>query len=92
MGTTTLVDLVTTRPLAFWEMSVRVTTSFFLKGIFWRILTETWLAVFLDLVVLGPCETTMGQDNGSICEGGGLTSRCGEKRGGMRIAVIIREQ
>ena len=92
MGTTTLVDLVTTRPLAFREMSVRVTTSSFLKGMFWRISTETRLAVFLDLVVLRPCETTMGQDDGSICEGWGGTNRRREKRGGTRMAVIIREQ
>jgi hypothetical protein len=70
MGTTSWVDLVTTRFLCFRETSVRVTTSPFLEGMFLRIPTETRGGAFLDLVFFRSCETTIGGGGGRDIRGG----------------------
>ena len=56
-GTTSLVDLVKMRFPTFRETSVRVTTALLLKGMFWRIPTETRRPALLDL---GVFVATMG--------------------------------
>lgn len=90
-GTTTLIDLVKTRLLTFWEILVRVTTSLFLKGMFWRDPPEARRAAFLDLELLRPCVTTMDHGGGEICgELGRGESWWGEK-GRTNVAVIIRD-
>ena len=68
-GTTSLVDLVKTRFLTFRETSVRVTTSLLLKGMFWRIPTDTRRPAFLDfLSSLRDCIATTGCYGSEIYE------------------------
>lgn len=71
-GTTTLVDLVKTRVLTFRTTSIRVTTSFLLKGMFSRIPTDTRRAAFLDLLAglsrLRFCADSMDRGHTAGCK------------------------
>ena len=76
IGTTTLVDLVNTRALTFPTTSIRVTTSFLLKGMFPRIPTDT----FLDLAVpsdLRPRPETMDHSDERYVAGCSIVGRGG---------------